>query len=186
MYDRKQLQEDAQGYGRVLYVAQGPDLLTTDPQYPATKPHAAFSTEQENFINRLYAFVRTERRITVYRAHGDERTASARMLARYWSPIRPALAIDRLGYASHHNTLRHDQAVLRGWNPLSQVVEAELAAGSEIFIGRTAAKATHAESYRGGSIQFFLNTRDADGLFAVGLPAISHQLTLKRNHRVGG
>lgn len=185
MYDGPQLQQDAQGYGRVLYVAQGPNLLTSDPQYRAATPHAQFRTEPDNFIHRLYAFVRTTRRITVYRAHGTDPTASARMLARYWSPVRPALAIDRLGYASQHNTLRRDQAVLRTWNPLSEVVEAELAAGSEIFIGRTAAKAGAGESYRGGSIQFFLNTRDADGLFVDGLPTISHQLTLKRNHRVG-
>jgi len=117
MYDGPQLLQDAHGYGRVLYVAQGPDLLTRDPAYLATAPHAHFRAEHDNFINRLYAFVRTARRITVF--------------------------------------------------------------------GPTAAKAGAGESYQGGGIQFFLNTRDANGLFAGDLPPITHQLTLNRNHRVG-
>jgi len=176
MYGHAELQADARGYGLVLYVAQGST---------GTVPHPQFSPYASTFLHGLYAFVRTHRPITVYRAFGHDPTASARMLARFWSPARPSLAIDRLGYASAHNRLREQQSVLRRWNPLSEVVEAELAAGTEIFLGRTGKQESGGERYAGGDIQFFLNTRDQNGDFIDGLPEVSYQLQLKRRHGTG-
>lgn len=185
MYQPKALLLDAGAYGRVLYVAQGSSLVFTDPAYTSAQPHAAFTAEADSFLHGTYAFVRTDRRLTIYRAYGDERAASARMLSRYWSATRPSLAIDRLGYESHHNRLRHDQAVLPSWNPLSQVVEAHLAAGAEVFVGRAAPQSGAGDSYAGGAIQLFLNTASNTGQFVEHLPRVSYQLTLMRRHTVG-
>jgi hypothetical protein len=185
VYGDAELSADALGYGLVMYVAQGSRFLQRHPTYRAGEPHPQFASEAVNFVHSLYAFVRTQRPITIYRAYGHETRASARMLGRYWSPARPSLAIDRLGYPSMHNRFRQDQAVLREWNPMLDVVEAELAVGAEIFVGRTASKQSRNERFGGGNLQFFLNTRDQDGEFITGLPPIGYHLRLRANHRAG-
>jgi hypothetical protein len=170
MYTAAQLDEDASGYGLIAYVAEGRRIVSRGTSWTGAEPWLTAETAA-TFLGSLYAFVRTTREITIYRFHGMDPRTEARMLGSWWSPRRPALAIDDLGYPSWHNQSRSDAAVRKAWNPMSEVAEAQLENGSPVFVGRIAPVKDGARRLAGGDIQFLL-------------PGTGHPLCLRANHAV--
>jgi len=170
VYTAAQLREDASGYGLIAYVAEGRQIVSRGPAWTGEEPWLMTSTAA-TFLGSLYAFVRTTRDITIYRFHGVDPRAEARMLGSWWSPRRPSLAIDDLGYASWHNQSRAGAAVKNEWNPMSEVAEARLYSGSPVFVGRIALVQDGSRRLGGGDIQFLL-------------PGAGHPLCLNRNTTV--
>lgn len=174
MYDAVQLNADASGYGVVQYVARGSARIyprgssVSQPAVPPTGPLLAPKVS-ETFLNELYALVWTTRPLTIYRFYGTDATATASVLGAFWTPARPSLRIDRLGYESMHDTSRDDMSLKRAWNPMAKVVEANLSAGAHIYVGRVAPQTEMKRHFGGGAIQFFA-------------PALAHRLHIKGNH----
>jgi hypothetical protein len=107
--------------------------------------------------------------MSIYRFYGVSRMAEARLLGSFWTPARPALRIDRLGYETFHDTTRSDVALKRNWNPMTDVAEATLSSGSWVFVGRAAKQSEGSKTFQGGAVQFIL-------------PETGHQLCLERRY----
>jgi hypothetical protein len=175
MNDVARLNTDAAGYGHVTYLAKGSIQIdasgrpSAGPAAPAAFP--LLKAEIANsFLGGLYSLVWTTRPITLYRFYGATSSAAASLLGAFWTPTRPSLRIDRLGYESFHDTSRANLSLQRSWNPMTNVVEADLAPGAHIYIGRVAPQSEPGVRFAGGSIQFFV-------------PSLDHRLHLKRNYR---
>jgi hypothetical protein len=174
MYNAAQLNSDAAGYGLVISLAKGQFRINAAgrPNSDRVMSHAAPLLKAEiakSFLNDMYAFVRTTRQITLYRFYGESAQADAALLGAFWTPARPSLRVDRLGYESIHDTLRSELSLKRAWNPMKHVVEADLASGAHIYIGRVAPQSEVAVRLGGGAMQFFV-------------PKLDHRLHLKRNY----
>jgi len=170
MYTSKELRDDACGYGLVHYVAQGTQITIHGPQWSGQDTYLIAKCA-DTFLNSLYALVTTVRDIQIYRFHGVDPSAEAQMLGSWWTPQRPALAIDALGYESFHNQSRSEAAIRRAWNPMNEVAKAKLRTGSLVFIGRIGPQRDDSRMLGGGSIQFLL-------------PERGHALNLNGNVRV--
>lgn len=168
MYDLDEVKTDAQGFGRVIYLGKEGSIVWSAPEWTATEPFLA-KNAADTFINSVYALVRTTRRITIYRFYGNSPAAEACILGSFWSPARPSLRIDKLGYSSMYDTSRADLAMKCIWNPMSKVVEATLGSGAWIFVGRAARQEDGGILLGGGAIQFIL-------------PESGHRLHLERQH----
>ncbi|HEY0801973.1 MAG TPA: hypothetical protein VGD54_14115 [Steroidobacteraceae bacterium] len=168
MYDQRQLLDDAAGYGIVVYAAHEGAITWASANWTAKEPFLQ-PAASETFLASRYALVKSSRSLTIYRFYGSTRMTEARLLGSYWTPSRPALRIDQLGYSAMHDTLRADLALERGWNPMTDVVEATLQSGSWIFVGRVASQIEGGLKLGGGTVQFFL-------------PAVGHQLRLDRRY----
>ena len=175
MYHAAQLSNDASGYGHVTYLAKGALRIDASGQpssgsaavpasFPLLKAEIA-----KSFLEGLYSLVWTTRPITIYRFYGANLSAAASLLGAFWTPARPSLRIDRLGYESLHDTSRANLALRRAWNPMTNVVEADLGSGAHIYIGRVAPQSELGVRFGGGTIQFFV-------------PSLDHRLHLKRNY----
>jgi hypothetical protein len=174
MYDAAQLSNDAAGYGHVSYLAKGAIRIDAAGRpgsgSPAPAPFPLLKTEiAGSFLRGLYALVWTTRQITIYRFYGANSSAAASLLGAFWTPARPSLRIDRLGYEAAHDTSRANLALQRAWNPMTNVVEADLGSGAHIYMGRVAPQSELGVRLGGGSIQFFV-------------PSLDHRLHLKRNY----
>ena|SRR5579862_144823 len=175
MYDAAQLSNDAAGYGVVTYLAKGPFQISArgthssgsavPPGFPLLKSEIA-----KSFLHDLYALVWTTRQLTIYRFYGTNALTSASLLGAFWTPARPSLRIDRLGYESMHDTSRANLSLKYGWNPMTNVVEADLTQGAHIYIGRVAPQTEMGRRFGGGAVQFFV-------------PTPGHRLHLKGNYR---
>ena len=174
MYDAAQLNNDAAGYGHVSYLAKGSVRIDASgrPSSGSAVP-AAFPLQNAeiaaSFLGGLYSLVWTTRPITLYRFYGTNPSAAASLLGAFWTPARPSLRIDRLGYESHHDTSRANLSLARAWNPMISVVEADLGSGAHVYIGRVAPQSESGIRFGGGAIQFFV-------------PSLDHRLHLKRNY----
>lgn len=169
MYGVQDVRADAAGYGIVVYVAEGGAIVWAGRSWTATEPTLR-ADAPKTFLNHVYALVRTSRPLRIYRYHGVSPQAEARLLGAYWSPARPALRIDNLGYESFHDQGRANLALKQSWNPMSEVSEATLATGSLAFVGRAAAQLDGSRRLAGGAIQFIL-------------PSAGHELCLQSNYR---
>jgi hypothetical protein len=175
MYDPAKLSSDAAGYGLVTYLAKGPMRINASgaPSAGSAMSPAAPLLRAEiakNFLHDLYALVWTTRRLTIYRFYGTNAKAEASLLGAYWTPARPSLRIDHLGYESMHDTSRADLSLKRAWNPMIDLVEADLAPGTHIYVGRAAPQSEMGVRFGGGAIQFLVR-----------MP--THRLHLKGNYR---
>jgi hypothetical protein len=174
MYNAAQLNADASGYGLVRYMAKGTTRInatgasSSDPARPPAAPLLPPPTST-TFLHELYALVWTTRPIVIYRFYGTNAIADASLLGAFWTPARPGLRIDRLGYESMHDTSRANMSLKRTWNPMAKVVEADLGAGAHIYVGRVAPQTEMGRHFGGGAIQFFA-------------PGLTHRLHLKRNY----
>ncbi len=174
MYDASQLSNDAAGYGLVTYLAKGSFQINArgtpssgspvSPAFPLLKSEIA-----KSFLHDLYALVWTTRQLTIYRFYGTNALVAASLLGAFWTPARPSLRIDRLGYESMHDTSRANLSLKRAWNPMTDVVEADLASGAHVYVGRVAPQSEMGRRFGGGAVQFFV-------------PTPGHRLHLKRNY----
>jgi hypothetical protein len=162
MYDAVQLNSDAAGYGLVIGLAKGSSpvhaggLSTSRPGFTPSAP--LLQAEVANtFLHGLYALVRTTRHLTIYRFYGASPVARASLLGAFWTPARPSLRIDRLGYESMHDASRADLSLRRVWNPMTDVVEAQMAVSALIYVGRVAPQSELGARLGGGAIQFFVS-----------------------------
>jgi hypothetical protein len=175
MYNAAQLSNDAAGYGHVSYLAKGTVRINAGGQPSARSPPVPASFPllkaeiASSFLGELYSLVWTIRPITIYRFYGTNSSAAASLLGAFWTPARPSLRIDRLGYESSHDTSRANLALQRAWNPMTNLAEADLGSGAHIYIGRVAPQSELGVRFGGGSIQFFV-------------PSLDHRLHLKRNY----
>ena len=168
MYGQRELLDDAKGYGIAVYAAHEGAITWASSSWNAKEPFLQ-RTASDTFLESRYALVKSTRTLTIYRFYGATRMAEARLLGSYWTPARPALRIDNLGYSAMHDTTRAGLALTRNWNPMTQVVEATLQSGAWIFVGRVAPQVGGDTTFGGGLIQFIL-------------PAAGHQLHLERRH----
>ncbi len=169
VYDEAALREDFAPIGQILLIAQSIRLLH---QAPAAELGQSMLRPEEarNFLNELYTLMRSRMDLRIYRFHGVSKQAEASMLGEYWSPTRPGLRIDNLGYESWHDTSREDSALKNSWNPMREVVEARLARGTLLFAGRVAPQQDGDRRLGGGAMQFFI-------------PRPGHRLFLTHNHQ---
>lgn len=158
MYTAKELKEDACGYGLVHYVAEGTRIVIRGPAWGVQETYL-IAKYADTFLMSLYALVSTTREIRIYRFHGVDPSAEAQMLGSWWTPQRPALAIDGLGYESFHNQSRGENSVRREWNPMTEVAQAKLRTGSLVFVGRIGPQPDGLRTLSGGKIQFLLPGR---------------------------
>lgn len=170
VYTAAELRDDARGYGLIHYVAQGTQIIIRGPAWGVQDTYL-IPKYADTFLHSLYALVSTTREIAIYRFHGVDPSAEAQMLGSWWTPQRPALAIDALDYESFHNQSRSDAAIRREWNPMSEVAQAKLRTGSLVFVGRIGPQSDGLRTLAGGSIQFLL-------------PERGHALSLNGNTRV--
>src|SRR5215470_2243027 len=118
MYDAAQLSSDANGYGHVTYLAKGSSRIdaggtpSSGPPLPAGFPLLKAELAK-SFLQSLYSLVWTTRRLSLYRFYGTNSLAAASLLGAFWSPARPSLRIDSLGYESFHDTSRADLSLNR-------------------------------------------------------------------------
>jgi hypothetical protein len=174
VYNAAQLSSDAAGYGSVAYLAKGASQIrfggtpnwgtAVSPDLPLLSAELA-----QTFLHDLYAAVWTTRSLTLYRFFGTDSRGTASLLGAFWTPARPSLRVDQLGYESMHDTSRGNLSLKREWNPMKNVVEANLASGAHIYVGRVAPQSELGTRLGGGAIQFFLPKRD-------------HRLHLKRSY----
>lgn len=172
------------GYGKLLIGWKNGREVWRDPS--AGRGHGPASAyDAQKFLHGTYGLVETQRPISIYRfaekrektdpnirapygsAHASyqaglavKRNPSA-VIGAWWSPTRPALLIDDLGYdSSHARDTRSQLAVLKEWNRFDFCVQATLQPGSLIYAGRTAPQSEDAAfegrpmPYPGGGIQF--------------------------------
>jgi len=180
----KQLLEDCRSYGSILRAWDGTRDLERAANAPA-QPGPLSAIDARKFASSIYALVRTGRPITIYRfyetpnlqaPYGKQHNSftsgqvknrvPAGMLGGWWSPHRPALTIDNLGYSDEHRKEdRAGIAVLKEWNRFDVCVEATLLPTALIYVGRTARQAEnisfetdHGRTilYGGGAMQFLL------------------------------
>jgi len=168
MYGRSELIEDAAGYGLVIFTAKSGTIDWTSKNWTAREPFLDLAAS-DTFLESRYALVKTTRELTIYRFYGVSPMAEARMLGAYWTPARPALRIDKLGYSTFHDQSRAELAIKRKWSPMSEIVDARLADGSWIFVGRAGLQVDQGVRLSGGAIQMIL-------------PGIGHELHLVRRH----
>jgi hypothetical protein len=154
-YTARELLEDARGYGRVLYVAQGSGLAYVADG--GCVPTRLASSRYECFVGELYAFVEIQRPVTLYRWYDEDPKSPAKRMGSWWSPHRPSAEIDPIALGSLHKTARSDLALKRSWNAMHSVVEADLAVGAQAYVGRAARQVEDTDEVHGGGyIQFFL------------------------------
>jgi hypothetical protein len=132
------------------------------------------------FIQNTYFLVKTTRPVSVYRGYetpglkapyGTDHPSfylslvknrnPAKADGRWWSPARPALAIDDLGASSaDRSSARSGSAIARAWNRLDYWIEAELPVGALVYVGRASPQqdqlAYGGARYGGGDFQFRL------------------------------
>jgi hypothetical protein len=169
VYDQDSLIKDGSGYGLVIYAAHEGGITWASANWTAREPFLG-KDAADTFLGSRYVLVKSTRPLTIYRFHGVSAMAEARLLGSYWTPARPAMRIDRLGYPAMHDSTRSDIALKRAWNPMTEVVEASLERGSWIFVGRAAPQREGDHRFGGGSIQFVL-------------PETGHRLNLQRGYR---
>lgn len=161
-YSTRELLDDVQGsrgskgYGRVFYVACGTQMVHVGSS-GAAAPRLA-KDKASCFVGSLYAYVETNRRVTLYRWYDEAPAPQAKRLGPWWSPHRPSAEIDKTFLAELHKTARSDFALQRSWNPMHSVVEADLAPRAQVYVGRIAKQLVRpsGEVLQGGFIQFFL------------------------------
>jgi hypothetical protein len=152
-YGVKKLLEDARGYGRVAYAARGSRIVHAE--HAGASPR--LPRDPACFVGGLHALVETSRRVTLYRWYDEGPAAEARLLGPWWSTHRPSAEIDPTRLSELHKTARSDLAIKRSWSQMQSVVEAELAPGARVFVGRIAPQAEESgELLTGGYIQFFV------------------------------
>lgn len=132
------------------------------------------------FVQNTYFLLKTSRLVRVYRGYetpglkapyGTDHPSfylsliknrnPARPDGRWWSPARPALAIDSLRVSSAARlSARSGSAIAKEWNRLDYWIEAELPIGALVYVGRASpqqdALAYGGERYGGGDFQFRL------------------------------
>lgn len=172
---------DAAGYGHVLAAWRGQTQIfqaTRVARPPAPLPPALARC----FTDGVYALVELDRSQRVYRffetqglraPYGRDHPSFVRMLVQqrhpsrpdglWWTPRRPALEIDNLAVASlHRGDERRALAVSREWGRFDYCVEALIAPGMQVYVGRTAPQQESAmyggQHYAGGAIQFRLQS----------------------------
>lgn len=167
----------------IMHAWKGTRELEATPNAPGLGPLPL--DDILNFTSYVYALVKTDRQITVYRfyetanlraPYGEQHNSfifgqasnrnPARRLGAWWTPYRPGLTIDRLGYTDDYRKGdRASIAVKKEWNRFDYCIEAELVQGSLIYIGRTARQIENPSFetdrgrtilYSGGAIQFKL------------------------------
>jgi hypothetical protein len=183
MLTSPELLEDIRGYGTILRAWKGTRDLESVAHAPGPGP-LPFD-DVLKFTSYVYALVKTDRQILVYRfyetadlraPYGEQHNSftfgqvsnrhPAQRMGRWWTPSRPGLTIDRLGYSDDHRKGdRATIAVKKEWNRFDYCVEAELVQGSLIYAGRTAMQNENRSfetdrgrtiTYGGGAIQFKL------------------------------
>jgi len=159
MYNAATLKADASGYGLVRYLATGAARTNAGGRSMSGDARQLLAPLLEpkisrTFLHERYALLWTARPLTIYRFYGTDATATASILGAYWPPARPSLRVDRLGYESAHDTSHASMALKRSWNSMAGVVEASLAAGAHIDVGRVAPQSEMGRQLGGGAIQF--------------------------------
>lgn len=164
-YGIRELVEDAEGYGDVLYAATGERVDHVGPR-GATVLARLDAREQPAFLGRMHALVETTREIRLYRWYDESPRrrgaplvpVAAARAGGWWTPRRPSAEIDRVFLASLHKNARSDAALLRSWNKMHSLVEATLGRCARVFVGRIAPQfdETKGELLTGGFIQFLI------------------------------
>lgn len=143
-------------------------------------PSSVAADLANTFIQRTYFLLRTTRPVAVYRGYETEglkapfgtghpsfrlglvaRRMPGKPDGMWWTPARPALAIDNLGVSDIHRIEpRARAAITKAWNRLDYWIEAELSPGALIYVGRASAQQDAAAygsgKYNGGDFQFRL------------------------------
>lgn len=156
--------------GLVIFRANG-DL----PPIGALEP-----THWPCFVQSTYFLLKTTRPVSVYRGYetpglkapyGTDHPSfylslvrhrnPAKPDGRWWSPARPALAIDSLGASSAARaSARRGSAIAKEWNRLDYWIEAVLPIGALVYVGRASPQqdqlAYGGGCYGGGDFQFRL------------------------------
>jgi hypothetical protein len=156
---QKLLLEDvtaAEGYGTPLGVWQGTRQYY--PAEPQVGPPALAMEHALTFVESFYILCSTKCAMRIYRGYetakldapyGKDHPSFIRNLVQqrrpgrpdgwWWTPARPSLSVDNLGYSAMHRADdRRGSAVLKEWNRLDFYVEAILPLGSLIYVGRAA------------------------------------------------
>ena len=184
MLTSRELIEDCAGYGTVLRAWTLDREIMSSQSTP--NPHPALGIDDaQKFVQSTYAIIQTKTPRVVYRfyetadlraPYGEDhpsakngmaqKRAPAKMLGGWWSPFRPSLLIDGLGYSSVHKAeVRFNIAVAKEWNRMDYCVEAVLRENSFVYAGRVASqyenRAFETDEgrtilYGGGAMQFLL------------------------------